>query len=157
MALEYAAKAAAAWFLGFFPFAEIYVAVPAARLMGLDPVSSVVWPVLGNWLPVPLILYAYEQLLRVPVLGRWLGPERRSQRFERLVERHGAWLVVVITPWIGIWLVAATARVAGMSPRPLLLYSALSVVLYAVAIVVLIALGAGLVNDAGRAHAAALS
>lgn len=138
---EYAAKAAAAWFLGFFPFAEIYVAVPAAVVMGLDPVSAVAWPVAGNWLPVPLILFAYEQLLRVPGLRRWIAPERRSQRFERLVERHGTWLVLVITPWIGIWLVAATARLAGMRPGPLLAYSFLSVLLYAVLIVAAIGLG----------------
>jgi uncharacterized membrane protein len=147
--LEYAAKAAAAWFLGFFPFAEIYVAVPAAVVMGLDPLSAVVWPVLGNWLPVPLILFAYEKVLRVPGLRRWLSPERRSARFERLVERHGNWLVLVITPWIGIWVVAATARVAGMKPGPLLAYSFLSVLVYAVVIVVGIGLGLEVVG-AGR-------
>lgn len=40
--LEYLARAAAAWFVGFFPLAEIYVAVPAAMAAGLDDVSVVV-------------------------------------------------------------------------------------------------------------------
>ena len=50
--LDYVARAASAWFLGFFPFVEIYVAVPTAFAFGLDPSSAVVWPVLGNVTPV---------------------------------------------------------------------------------------------------------
>jgi len=43
--MDYAWRAATAWFLGFAPVAEIYVAVPAALAMGLDPVSVVAWAV----------------------------------------------------------------------------------------------------------------
>jgi len=45
--VEYIAKAFAAWFIGFFPYFEIYVAVPAAIAMGLDYFSAVTWSVFG--------------------------------------------------------------------------------------------------------------
>ncbi|MEO1165549.1 MAG: hypothetical protein AAFV98_17320 [Chloroflexota bacterium] len=34
--VEYIGKAFSAWFLGFFPLAEIYIAVPGAIALGLD-------------------------------------------------------------------------------------------------------------------------
>jgi uncharacterized membrane protein len=140
-ALTYLGQAATAWFLGFFPFFEIYVAVPSALALGLDPVSAVVWPVLGNFLPVPLVLFGYRQLMRIGRLRRWLEG-RTSERFERLVNRYGAPFVLFITPWIGVWLVAATAHALGMARRPLMLYALVSIAVYAVLIVAGIRLGA---------------
>lgn len=137
--LDYLAKAASAWFLGFFPFFEIYVAVPAALALGLDYASAVIWPVLGNFTPVLLIVFGYRQLMRIERVKRWLEG-RTSPRFEELVNRYGAPFILLITPWIGVWLVAATARALGMARRPLLIYSFVSIVLYAV----LIAAGIGL-------------
>ena len=40
---DYIALAFGAWFAGFFPLAEIYVAVPLALASGLDGVSTVFW------------------------------------------------------------------------------------------------------------------
>lgn len=131
--MDYLGKAATAWFLGFFPFFEIYVAVPAAIALGLDYVSAVVWSVLGNFTPVLLIVFAYNQLLRIGRVKRWLEG-RSSARFERLVNRYGAPFILLITPWIGVWLVAATARALGMARRPLLIYSFVSIALYATVI-----------------------
>jgi uncharacterized membrane protein len=128
--LDYAARAASAWFLGFFPFFEIYVAVPAAFALGLDPVSAVVWPVLGNVTPVLVIVFGYEWLLRSERVRRWLET-RRSRRLERWVDRYGPPFVVLVTPWIGVWAVAVTARALGMRRAPLVAYSAISITLYA--------------------------
>ncbi len=144
--LDYAARAASAWFLGFFPFFEIYVAVPAAFAFGLDPVSAVVWPVLGNVTPVFLIVFAYEQLVRVERLRGWLQG-RRSARFERWIERYGAPFVLLVTPWIGVWAVAATAQALGMQRATLVGFSVVSITAYAILIAVGIVFGFGL---AGR-------
>jgi hypothetical protein len=51
--LDYAAKAATAWFVGFFPLFEIYLAVPAAVAMGLDYVSAGSLARLGQLLAGP--------------------------------------------------------------------------------------------------------
>lgn len=138
--VEYIARAATAWFLGFFPFFEIYVAVPAAIALGLDYLSAVVWSVLGNFTPVLLIVFAYEQLMRANAVRAWLET-RRSARFEGLINRYGTPFILLITPWIGVWVVAATARLLGMDRRALLLYSFISIALYAVAIAVAVAVG----------------
>ena len=107
---EYATKAATALALGFAPFLEIYVAIPVAMAMGLGHVSVVLWCVLGNFLPVPIIVFAYDWLRRRPRLGPWL--ERLATgRAQRVLSRHGPIFVLLVTPWIGIWAVAAAARV----------------------------------------------
>ncbi|TCJ19920.1 hypothetical protein E0L93_02910 [Rubrobacter taiwanensis] len=137
---EYIGKAAAAWFMGFFPFFEIYVAVPASIALGLDYFSAVFWPVLGNFTPVPLIVFAHNQLMRIERVKRWLTG-RTSERFERWLNRYGSWVILIVTPWVGIWVVAATARALGMRSGPLLLYSFISILAYAVLIAAGIALG----------------
>lgn len=142
---DYAARAASAWFLGFFPFFEIYVAVPAAFGLGLDPLSAVVWPVLGNVTPVFLIVYGYEQLMRIERLGRWLR-ERRSVRLERWVDRYGIAFVLLVTPWVGVWAVAATARALGMERATLVGFSVLSITIYAIVIAAGISFGVDLVR-----------
>lgn len=55
--LNYLWLAASAWFMGFFPMLEIYVAIPASMVMGLDAVSSIIWAGFGNFLPVPMIAF----------------------------------------------------------------------------------------------------
>lgn len=144
--LDYAARAASAWFLGFFPFFEIYVAVPAAFGLGLDPLSAVVWPVLGNVTPVFLIVFGYEQLMRIERVRRWLEG-RRSARFEGWIDRYGAPFVLLATPWIGVWAVAATAQALGMQRGILVGFSVVSISVYAIAIAAALAFGFGL---AGR-------
>lgn len=137
---DYIVKAATAWFLGFFPFFEIYVAVPAALAMGLDYVSAVSWTVLGNYLPVPLIVVFYRRLLKLRRIGPWLD-SLASPRAKGLLERHGPWFILLATPWLGVWAVAVTAMALGVDHRKLLLFSFISISLYAVALAGLIALG----------------
>lgn len=138
--LEYALRAATAWFLGFFPFFEIYVAVPAAFALGLDPVSAVVWPVLGNVAPVFLIVFGYERLMRIERLRHWLAA-RRSARFERWIDRYGPPFVLLATPWIGVWAVAATAQALGMRRATLVGFSVVSITAYAIVIAAGLAFG----------------
>jgi uncharacterized membrane protein len=138
--LEYIAQAATVWFLGFFPLFEIYVAIPAGVALGLDPVSNVVWSVFGNYVPILLIHFGYEQLRRISRLRGWL--ERlTSNRFRRWLDRWGTWCVLLVTPWTGVWVMAATMKTLGMDSNRFLLYSFASILAYAVVLVVLIELG----------------
>lgn len=138
--LEYATKAATAWGLGFFPFLEIYVAIPAAVAMGLDYVSVVFWCTFGNYLPVPLIVLFHQRLKRLPRVGPFL--ERLATgRGKRLLDQHGPIFVLLATPWIGIWAVAAAAQALGMHRGKLLACTFASVTAYAIALTLLIALG----------------
>lgn len=74
---------------------------------------------LGNVKPVFTIVFGYETLVRIERVRRWLLG-RRSARFEGWVDRYGPPFVLLVTPWIGVWAVAATARMLGMNGAALL-------------------------------------
>lgn len=133
-------RACAAWFTGFFPFAEIYVAVPVAMAAGLDAVSVVVWTAAGNITPLFLIHHGYDWLMRRPRIKGWLG-RLSTERARKTLNRHGPWFVLVATPWVGVWAMALAAKVLGMDHRRFLPAATVSVILYAVALVALIRAG----------------
>ncbi|MEX2672373.1 MAG: small multi-drug export protein [Phycisphaeraceae bacterium] len=143
---EYITKAATAWFLGFFPFLEIYVAIPASIALGLDYVSVVFWCVLGNYMPVPMIVAFHSRLRRVPRIGPWLD-RLATGRGRRILHRHGPMFVLFATPWIGIWAVAAAAQTLGMHRGKLLFYSFASVAGYGIILTIMIALGLDWFSD----------
>lgn len=145
MMWDYVVKAGSAWFAGFFPLAEIYVAIPFAMSIGLDAASAVLWTVLGNITPIVLMSLLYDQLTRVAWLRERLG-RMVSERFARAVNRYGTGIILLITPWIGVWIVAVTARVIGMRHSRLIVAASLSVVLYAVALAVMLQTGAALLT-----------
>lgn len=139
----YWVRAAGTWFTGFFPLAEIYVAVPVGIATGLDPVSVVFWAVLGNFMPVPLIHYGYEHLLRWAWLRNWLA-RIQSESLQASVNRYGYWFVLVITPWTGVWVMAVAAKALRLRAPVLFWATFKSIVLYAVAIAALIYAGVDL-------------
>lgn len=137
---EYIAKAAGVWFTGFFPLAEIYVAVPAGIAVGLDYVSVVFWSVFGNITPILLIVLFYEQMMRHDRLRRWLS-RFSSDKFKARIDKYGTWFVLLVTPWTGVWVMAVTAKALSMDSRRLVIYACISVFVYAVVIVLLIGAG----------------
>lgn len=137
---EYFAKAFAAWFLGFAPLFEIYVAVPAAIAMGLGYGSVISWTVFGNYTPVILIHFLYETMSKHERVNRWFA-KLTSEKLNTSVNRHGLWFVLVVTPWTGVWVMAVTMKALKLDGKKLLLYSFISVTAYAVVITLVIALG----------------
>ncbi|QDZ39636.1 small multi-drug export protein [Euhalothece natronophila Z-M001] len=140
---EYLGKAINAWFLGFFPYFEIYLAIPIAIAMGLDYISAVFWSAFGNFTAVPLIIFFYQQLMRIGWLNRWLHKiEKRSlNKFGRSLNRYGPWFVLAMTPIVGVWVVAVIARAVGMNSRVIIFSTLGSIILYAIVIAQLVALG----------------
>lgn len=143
----YITQAATAWLIGFFPFFGLYVAVPAAIALELDHVSAVVWASLGNFTPVLLIVLAFERLRKFPRIGSWLET-CSSERFRRLTDRYGMGLVLVITPIIGVWALAVTGVSLGMSRYKLVIFSGISILLYALLISMGVALGVEALQEA---------
>lgn len=137
---DYFVAAATSWLVGFVPMLEIYIAVPVAVAMGLDYVSAVFWPSFGNFVPILLIALAFEQIRRIPRIGAWIE-RRASTRFQGMVNKHGAWFIVLVTPLIGSWAVAVTGVLLGIDRRQLIVFSAISILLYAIVIVALLAIG----------------
>ncbi|MEM6283093.1 MAG: small multi-drug export protein [Chloroflexota bacterium] len=140
MPMEYLWKAASAWFMGFFPLAEIYVAVPYAVALGLDDVSVILWTVLGNFTPALLIIVMYRQMMRIPRVASWLGG-LVSEKAKARVDRWGVWFVLLATPLTGIWVMAATAKILQLRNTQFLVSALVSILVYAVGILAVMRLG----------------
>ena len=138
----YLAKAFSVWFIGFFPWAEIYVAIPAGIGLGLDIYSVIIWSVLGNYIPAILITRSFDALVRYPRIARLLG-KFASPRAKTRIEQHGVSATLILTPWLGVWVMAATVKIFGMRTGPFLRASFASILIYAVVLAVLIHIGAG--------------
>lgn len=144
-ALDYVAAAALAWLVGFLPLFEIYIAIPVGLAAGLDPVSATAWSAFGNIVPLWLVDLGYERLRRIERVDHYLARLRR-ERVERILDRWGFIAVFLATPLLGVWTMALAAKGLGMSSRPFLAASSISVVIYAVAITVSIELGLDLIG-----------
>lgn len=138
--LDYLYKAFSVWFIGFFPWAEIYVAVPAGFALGLDIYSVIVWSVFGNYIPAILMVRLFDGLTRYPKVGHWLQ-KFSSPGAKAKIEKNGVWAVLIITPWLGVWAMAVTVKMFGMKSGPFLRASFVSILLYAVVLAGLINLG----------------
>ncbi|MBE9157068.1 small multi-drug export protein [Nodosilinea sp. LEGE 06152] len=141
--IEYVTKALTTWSVGFFPYAEVYVAVPAGMALGLDAVSAVFWGVLGSFVPIPLLLWGYDRLMQIPQLRVWLLrlEKRGGQRVRQVLSRHGAWFLIPMTPLLGSWTVAIVGPLTGIAPRQILVFSLIGITLYGVATAIAITTG----------------
>lgn len=137
---EYWLKALSAWFLGFFPLAEIIIAVPASMATGLDDASVLFWTVLGNFTPVVLIVFFYDMLVRNERIAAWFD-RLLSEKARVRVNQYGIWFVLVATPWIGVWAMSVTVKCLGMNSRRFMIAAFVSILVYAVSILLLIRAG----------------
>lgn len=138
--LEYIALALSVWFAGFFPFFEIYVAIPYGFVIGLDPYSIVFWAVSGNFLPVPLIEYGYGWLVKFERFRRW-QQKLIKPSLEEKINHRGKWFIAVFTPWIGVWAVAVTCKMLKVRKDVLMLYTFVGIAAYAILLALLIEMG----------------
>jgi uncharacterized membrane protein len=144
--VDYLVRAFGAWFVGFFPLAEIYVAIPAAIATGLDSVSVIFWSVFGNYTPIMLINFGYEYLMRYEKIRNWFT-RLVSEKAKARIDRYGVWFVLLLTPWTGVWVMAVTAKALRMESRRFLLASFVSIFVYAVVLTITIQTGVQLVNQ----------
>ncbi|SER88536.1 Putative small multi-drug export protein [Salisediminibacterium halotolerans] len=140
MMFDYIWLAAIAWFMGFFPLFEIYLAIPTAMGLGLDIVSAVFWSWLGNFIVIPFIVYFYKWLTKFNKIQTYFTKLENSTTSKKL--RKGGFIMVLVgTPIFGSWAVAAAGRMIGMRRNKLYLSSAISIALYGVLIGILTQLG----------------
>ncbi|MBY7141979.1 small multi-drug export protein [Virgibacillus sp. NKC19-3] len=143
--LNYLLLAVTAWFMGFFPMFEIYIAIPVSMAMGLDTISSIVWAGLGNFLPVPLIAFFYRLLAKSERIKNWLEKLTNS-KYKNRIEKQGPLVVLLLTPIIGSWAVAVIANGIGMNKTKLFISAGGSILLYGIILAVLTHLGIDVVS-----------
>lgn len=149
LTIQYLTKALTVWGIGFFPYFEVYAAVAAGMAMGLDALSSVVWGVLGNFTPIPLLLWGYSRLMRIPQLRAWLSrlEQRGGRKVKNAFDRYGAWFLILMTPILGSWTIAVVGPITGIHPKRILLFSLIGITLYGVATAGAIASGMNWFSD----------
>ncbi len=109
------------------PVSELRGGIPLALALGFTPEASFLLALLGNFLPLPLLLWGLPRglpwLRRVPgALGRaiqaYLSWRRRRAAG---LERYGPWFllffVAVPLPGTGLWTGALLAALLGLPPR----------------------------------------
>lgn len=143
--LNYLGLSATAWFIGFFPMFEIYIAIPATMAMGLDTVSSIAWSGLGNFLPVPLIAFFYQLLAKSKRIKGWLD-KLADSKYKHRIEKQGPLVVLLLTPVVGSWAVAVIANGVGMNKMKLFISAGGSILLYGIIIAVLTHFGIDFVS-----------
>lgn len=137
---DYIWLAVTAWFMGFFPLFEIYLAVPTTMGLGLDIVSAVFWSWLGNFIVIPFIFYFYEWLTKFHKINKYFTKLENSKTSKKL--RKGGFIVVLIgTPVFGSWTIGVAGRIIGMHRKRLFLSSAISIAVYGFLIAILTQLG----------------
>ncbi|SHN34967.1 small multi-drug export protein [Gracilibacillus kekensis] len=138
--MNYIWLAATAWFMGFFPLFEIYLAVPASMGLGLDIVSSVFWSWLGNFMVIPFISYSYDWLTKFKKINKYFIKLANSKSSKKL--NNGGFLIILIaTPIFGSWATGVAGKIIGIDRKRLFLSSGISIAIYGMIISILTQLG----------------
>lgn len=124
--LKYIVGAATAWFVGFFPYFEIYIAVPSGLAAGLDWFSAFLWAAFGNWVAIPFVDLCYEWLLRFKFMEK-IKNKAVSGKWKARIEKNGALFILLLTPLAGVWTIAVIAKALGYNRYKLWLFSGISV------------------------------
>lgn len=110
--------------ISMVPVAELRVGVPAGVAMGLPIHTALLAAVLGNMIPVPLIILFVRKIFKwirihIPRLGNFVTRlEQRAYEKRGAVERYAAWgllvLVAVPLPGTGAWTGSLVAALMDM-------------------------------------------
>lgn len=131
------------FFMAMLPVVELRGAIPFGVAAGLHPLTAMAAAMLGNLVPVPLILLllrrVFRWLRRVPRLGAWIDRlERRAHLKGRKVRKYRllglVLLVAVPLPGTGAWTGALVADVLDIRMRTALPAIALGVVIAGAAV-----------------------
>ena len=104
--------------IAMIPVVELRGAIPAGIAAGLDPLSAFTAAVLGNLVPVPVVMLLVRRIFNFLRRGAWWGPkiealERRAHLKGHLVRKYrlpGLILLVAIPlPGTGAWTGALVA------------------------------------------------
>lgn len=112
--------------MSMIPIVELRGAIPYGALLGLDPVRTFLCAVLGNCIPVPLIIFLARPIIRYLKKTRILGwfahwMERKTEKNrDKIMKRSalGLFLFVAIPlPGTGAWTGALCAALLDLRYR----------------------------------------
>lgn len=106
------------------PVIELRGAIPIGLALGLDLPAAFAWSLLGNVLPIPVLLLLLDPvgrfLRRGPLSGVFAYFERRALRRSDLIHRYGpAGLIIFVgipLPVTGVWTGSLLSVLLGIPP-----------------------------------------
>ncbi|HDM08878.1 MAG: hypothetical protein B6D53_00385 [Candidatus Omnitrophica bacterium 4484_49] len=137
------------------PVVELRGAIPLAVSMGISPLSAFLISVMGNLLPVPLLLVVFSpitaQLRETKLLKKifsWL--EERTRRKASLVQKYEFWGLVLFVaipfPTTGAWTGSFAASIFKLNYKLSLLAITLGVIIAGIIVSVITVAGRGILR-----------
>ena len=113
------------FFASAIPITELRAAIPFGIACGMDPLSAWFWGVLGNLLPIPLILLLWPLVYRLfdaipftrKFLHRYVDKARtKGQEMEKLGVLGLIIFVGIPLPMTGVWTGSLISYLLGLNP-----------------------------------------
>ena len=124
--------------ISLMPILELRGGLLAASLLGLDPIPSYIISVLGNIIPIPLILWFMASILKwmkgrkkLKKIALWL--DKKVEKNRSKIEKYGFWGLVLFVgiplPGTGAWTGCLVASVLEMDKKKSFLAAMLGVIM----------------------------
>lgn len=137
--------------ISLMPILELRGGLLAASLLGLDPLPSYIISIIGNILPIPLILWFMNSILnwmrkckykKINSVAKWL--DKKITKHKGQIEKYGFWGLVLFVgiplPGTGAWTGCLIASVLEMDRKRSFLAALIGVVMASI-IMMLISFG----------------
>jgi len=137
------------------PILELRGGLIAASLLGMDPVVSYIVCIIGNIIPIPLILWLINKILnwmrnnknkKINSVAKWL--DTKVEKHKGQIEKYGYWGLVLFVgiplPGTGAWTGCLIASVLEMDKKKSFLAALLGVF---IASVIMMLLSFGLLSN----------
>ncbi len=122
--------------ISLLPLLELRGGLIAAALLKLNPVESYIISIIGNVLPVPLILWFINSILNwmrkgkhLSKIANWL--DKKVEKHKGQIEKYGFWGLVLFVgiplPGTGAWTGCLIAAVLNMDKKKAFLASLLGI------------------------------
>jgi uncharacterized membrane protein len=122
------------------PVGEEMIAIPAGVAMGLPVLIVAAVAVVANFLPVPILFFFFDRGAKHPKIHSWLL-RRRSEKAKKWMDKYGVPGLFILTPWVGVYAATITCELLGMRRSRIYAAVAVSLMFYAVVLVLVITLG----------------
>lgn len=135
--------------ISLMPILELRGGLIAAALLGLPPVPAYIISIIGNLIPIPLILwlldYVFDFMKKHNILKKFvLFCERKGNEKKDKIEKLGFWGLVLFVgvplPGTGVWTGCLIATILRMDKKKAFLAAALGVIMASI-IMMLISYG----------------
>lgn len=135
--------------ISLIPILELRGGLIAAALLGLPPVPAYIISIIGNLIPIPLILwlldYVFDFMKKHNILKKFvLFCERKGNEKKDKIEKPGFWGLVLFVgvplPGTGAWTGCLIATILRMDKKKAFLAAALGVIMASI-IMMLISYG----------------